>query len=217
MENEKKSCSSCCPFMLACWAGLVATAVMTIAMLLAGNDSSKNLGEMFIGTGQSSLMTYLVGGGIHLLVGVIFAFTYVFLFTKCGMPALLKGIIFAVLITAVAWYGFPILGKVASLIRGDEQVVMNPCSMEKEMNPCNPCMHNPCNPCGMEAGMGLCESSCDSPMKSCCNAAKSSCNSEKACMLSNSTTKMLLTSLGNHLIYAIVLALVCSSCGRRCD
>jgi hypothetical protein len=53
-------------------AGLVATIVMTIAMMVMGMNLPKSLGSMLVGSKANTATQYAVGGAMHLMIGLIY-------------------------------------------------------------------------------------------------------------------------------------------------
>ncbi len=138
-------------------AGLVATVIITISMGLFGMNIMKSLGSMMLGPGSSASTQYVVGGLMHLMVGVGYGLVYAALVAPVRRwPALLKGLVFGLSITAIALAAMPIMGAMMS--KGGASNPCNPCGAQAgapQANPCNPCagkspsaqQSNPCNPC----------------------------------------------------------------------
>lgn len=138
-------------------AGFMATVILTIIMALFGMDSMKSLGHMLMGSSASKMQLYLAGGALHFGIGIFYGFLYALILAPISaFNALVKAIIFSVIITAAAFYGMPKMPDVIAKIKGDESHMMNPCNpchMENSYN-MNPCAMkddlnsmNPCNPC----------------------------------------------------------------------
>jgi hypothetical protein len=138
-------------------AGLVATVIITISMGLFGMNIMKSLGSMMLGPASSVSTQYVVGGLIHLMVGVGYGLLYAALVAPVRRwPAILKGVVFGLAITAIALAAMPVMGAMMS--RGGAANPCNPCGGQAgapQANPCNPCagkspstqQSNPCNPC----------------------------------------------------------------------
>ena len=143
-------------------AGLVATVIITISMALFGMNIMKSLGQMVLGPQSGASTQYLVGGLMHLMVGVGYGLLYSAVVAPVRRwPAVMKGLVFGLSITAIALAAMPIMAAVMS--RGGTSNPCNPCSGvagAQPRNPCNPCAGktgnqagqqskptNPCNPC----------------------------------------------------------------------
>jgi hypothetical protein len=138
-------------------AGLVATVIITISMGLFGMNIMKSLGSMMLGPASSVSTQYVVGGLIHLMVGVGYGLVYAAVLAPVRRwPAILKGVVFGLAITAIALAAMPVMGAMMS--RGGAANPCNPCGGQasaSQANPCNPCaaksasapQTNPCNPC----------------------------------------------------------------------
>ena len=93
---------------------------------------------------------------MHLMVGVGYGLLYSAVVAPVRRwPAVMKGLVFGLSITAIALAAMPIMAAVMS--RGGTSNPCNPCAgkssnqasqKSKPANPCNPCAaKNPCNPC----------------------------------------------------------------------
>ncbi len=128
---------------------------------------------------------YVVGGLVHLFIGLSYAMVYaVFFGSLSGWSIGTKGVVFGLAITALAFAGMPIMG---SMMCGG---AANPCAATATANPCNPC-----NPCAPKETMNPC-----SP-----RALSNPCN---PCNPSGGAASPYggLVSLINHVIYGLVLA-----------
>ncbi len=171
-------------------AGLVATIIMTVVMAFFGMNLMKMLGGMFL-PGSSTGVQYAVGGAMHLMVGLIYAVIFAWLFGRVRVwHPVVKGTIYGLAIGAIALAVMPVAAAVMG--GGAAANPCNPCAAKGAANPCNPCAAkaaNPCNPCAAKAA---------NP----CNPCGGSGQGPWAGMI----------SIFNHLVYGLVLALIY---GRR--
>lgn len=136
-------------------AGLVATVIITISMALFGMNIMKSLGSMILPASGTSTQ-YLLGGLIHLMVGVGYGVLYALLVAPVRRwAAVMKGLVYGLSITAIALAAMPVMASMMS--KGGTS---NPCAMQAGTNnPCNPCsgkaadteQSNPCNPYGAKS------------------------------------------------------------------
>src|SRR5918993_874192 len=141
-------------------AGLVATVIITVSMALFGMNIMKSLGQMVLGPQSGASTQYLVGGLMHLMIGVGYGVLYSAVVAPVRRwPAVMKGLVFGLSITAIALAAMPIMAAVMS--RGGTSNPCNPCSGKvagaQQGNPCNPCagksgnqagpQSKPTNPC----------------------------------------------------------------------
>ncbi len=95
----------------AIWAGIIATAVMTVLMYLGKAmgmpmDMSRMLGLMFVGP-DSSGAVYGLGLVVHFMMGVVFAVVYALLFDAFGIdPNWLWGAVFGAVHGVIAGMAF---------------------------------------------------------------------------------------------------------------
>jgi hypothetical protein len=176
-------------------AGILATVIITISMGLFGMNIMKSLGSMMLGPGSSVSTQYVVGGLIHLMVGVAYGLVYAAVIAPVRRwPAILKGVVFGLAITAIALAAMPVMGAMMS--RGGAANPCNPCGGQasaSQANPCNPCagkspsapQNNPCNPCAAKRA--------------------NPCN---PCGGGGANPYSGLVSLINHVIFGLALALV---------
>lgn len=126
-------------------AGVAATIVVTITMLMSGTDIIKALGGMVLGMDAGVTEKYWVGGVIHFSVGLVYAVFFALFFAPVReWNKITKGIIFGFFVTVMALVFMP-LG--ASMLSSNPSMsVSNPCAADVK-NPCNPCMSRAVNPC----------------------------------------------------------------------
>ncbi|HVR45005.1 MAG TPA: hypothetical protein VMS56_16360 [Thermoanaerobaculia bacterium] len=205
-------------------AGLIATVVMTVVMALFGTNLMKMLGGMML-PGAGAGMQYLAGGIAHLMVGLIYAVVFAWLFGRVREwhPAV-RGIVFGAAITAIALATMPLAG--AMMGGGEAGSPCGPAAAGAAKNPCNPCnpcaarAANPCNPCGDARAQAVDNPCAGNP---CANQAKSAC-SAAAKRAGNPCNPCgggsgqgpwsNMISLINHLVYALALALIYGRAGR---
>ena len=160
-------------------ASVIATAIVTISMLISGTDIVKALGAMILGGGADTNMQYLVGGLFHLSVGISYGFLFTLFFAPVSeWNKFIKGVVFGFVMTATALTLMPVMATMMGDVTKPAanpcaSKAMNPCSI-KSANPCsnpcsinrvNPCNHcaavktakpsipvNPCNPCSPKSG-----------------------------------------------------------------
>ncbi len=183
-------------------AGLVATIVMTVVMVLLRMNMIKMLGGMIAGPKASATTLYAAGGAIHLMIGVVYGLIYAALFGwLVEWNRFLKGAIYGLSIAAIAFAAMPVMSAMMGG-GGASGGAKNPCHVAAK-NPCNPCAggatasaKNPChpqpaaNPCG--------------PKNPCQGSAGNPCN---PCGGAGGSWSGVLSVL-NHLVYALTLAFV---------
>ncbi len=127
---------------------VLATAVVTVTMLISGTDIVKALGVMLVGGDATQNAQYAAGGFMHLFIGVSYGILYALLFAPIReWNKLIKGVVFGVFITALALSFMPIM---ASLLAGNSVSAANPCNAQIH-NVCHMVAQNSCNPCGSNA------------------------------------------------------------------
>lgn len=193
-------------------AGLIATVVITVTMALFGQNIMKMLGGM-IAPNAGAGTQYLLGGAIHLAVGLFYGFLYAWLLGPVRSHGrVVKGALYAAALTGIALAAMPAM---SAMMGGGGAA--NPC------NPCNPCgsaeqtggAMNPCNPCGPggQAAANPCgpKASAENPCNPCNPCAGPAggkpgnpCN---PCGGAGGPWADLI-SLANHLFYGLALALV---------
>lgn len=217
--NETRRASVAIDWGRAITAGLVATIVITITMALFGQNIMM-LGGMLVPQGSTAVQ-YLMGGVMHLAVGLFYGIVYAWLLGPVvARGAAIKGVLYGLALTGIA---LALMPAMTAMMGGGAANPCNPCASSAAANPCNPCgpagqgdhAANPCNPCS-EDGYGA--NPCN-PCNPCaeggqaggpCNpcATGGPCN---PCGGGGSPWSGLI-SLLNHVVYGLALALVY---GRR--
>lgn len=106
--------------MSAVYAGIMATIVMSVVMLIFGINIVKMEGLMLVDEGASNMQIYLAGGIMHFIVGIIFALIYALIFAPiCMLSNLLKALIFSIIITCVALYSMPHMPAMIHKVKTD--------------------------------------------------------------------------------------------------
>lgn len=152
-------------------ASIVATVVVTITFMISGNNIVKALGMMILGNSASTNLQYLVGGAMHLAVGIAYGILFALFFAPVrAWNKFIKGILFGFVITAVALTLMPVM---ATVVSGAHAPANNPCVAQiqnpcnpgawKAANPCAASQNNPCNPCA-----GTSTNPCGVPMQNPC-------------------------------------------------
>ena len=168
-------------------AGLLATVAITVSLAMFGQNIMKMLGSMMLPDASVGTQ-YAVGGAVHLMVGLFYGLVYAGLFGKVReWGPVLKGAVFGLAITAVALAAMPVMAAML----GGGGAAGSPCggAAGQPANPCNPCAGKAANPCGGAKGP--------------CSGAGNACN---PCGGGGPYSGAI--SAFNHLIYALVLALV---------
>lgn len=204
-------------------AGLAATVVVTITMIMSGTNIMQALGGMLLGMDASVTARYLAGGTVHLAVGLTYGVFFALFFAPVSeWNKITKGVIFGFFITVMALVFLPLA---ASMMSGKSvtqapnsraAAATNPCNpgtpkaanpcktgnpcAPKIGNPCNPKMGNPCNPGNPCASKSM--NPCAPEMKNSC-AAGNPCNPRGG---SGGNPYGGLISLINHIILGLVLA-----------
>lgn len=111
-------------FKSAIFAGFIATVVMTVWMFVFKMDLMKTLG---VAAGMKGNMVYIVGGIIHLCVGLFWGIIYAWLFEPWmkGLPGFLSGAFFSLVPFVIALF---FIGSFFNLVRmafGNEQKDMS--------------------------------------------------------------------------------------------
>lgn len=207
-------------------AGLVATVIMTVVMMLTGMNIMKTLGSMVM-PGAGIATQYVVGGAIHLMIGLFYGVAYAWLFGRVAeWNPFVKGAVFGLAIAAIAPAAMPVM---AAMMGGGDPGnpcgAANPCAAAAA-NPCagrnpsagkNPCSaSNPCaakNPCAAEnpcAAKNPCATKQPGPAGNACHmaAASNPCGGAgNPCGGSEGPYSGAISVL-NHLVYALTLAFV---------
>ena len=120
--NEERNVN----WMSAIVAGLLATVVITITLSFSGTNIMKGLGGMILGASAGATAQYIVGGLMHLVIGVSYAVIFAVLFAPVSAwSTVTKGAVFGIAVTALALSMMPVM---AAVMGGDAAA-----------NPCNPC------------------------------------------------------------------------------
>lgn len=155
-------------------AGLIATVVMTVVMMLTGMNIMKMLGEM-IAPGAGTAAQYTIGGAMHLMIGLVYGIIYAWLFGQVReWNPFVKGAVYGLAITGIALAAMPAMsalmpgGGDAGNPCGAAAGAGNPCGDAKASasNPCAPSeAGNPCAPEGGSAAMAQNPCAAENPCK----------------------------------------------------
>lgn len=210
-------------------AGLAATVAITVTMALFGQNIMQMLGSMMLPDAGTATQ-YIVGGGAHLMVGLLYGVVYAALFGPVrALHPILKGAVYGAALTAVALATMPVMASM--MPASSAAAASNPCNPCGGMaattaeNPCNPCGHdkatattsaeNPCNPCA-EKNVAA-ENPCTpggAPQTMAANPCGGAANPCNPCGGGGGAYAGLI-SLANHLVYGLVLALAYGMAGGR--
>ena len=100
-------------------ASLIAIVVFTVTMALFGMNIIKDLGNIIMlgtklmGTDAGQTSQYLVGGVLYVLVGVIYGVIYCGIISPLGANHLLKGVLYGTVLSVIAIFGLPGLTNLA--------------------------------------------------------------------------------------------------------
>ncbi|MDX8431396.1 MAG: hypothetical protein SNF33_06325 [Candidatus Algichlamydia australiensis] len=187
-------------------ASIVASIVMTIFMWIFGMNIMKMLGMI---AGYSGTMMYVIGGAIHLIVGIFWGFVYALFFEPWlkKLPGFLSGAFFSLVPFFAAMF---FMGTFVTTVQGvfnantpgiqqsgvypsfPCQPACAPCNPYYPCQPSKPC--HPCNPYGYSSATQ--QYGCAPEMGTCAPCAP---------MGSKAGLPMWLWSLFNHLVFGIVL------------
>lgn len=214
--NENRTARTTVDWGRAVIAGLIATVAITITMALFGQNILKMLGSMIMPMGSTGAQ-YLVGGVMHLAVGLFYGVLYAWLLGPIiARGAAVKGLVYGIALTGIALAAMPAMS--AMMGGGDAANPCNPCGKAATANPCNPCggdahAANPCNPCDGDAHAANPCNPCN-PCGDGDHAAGGPCNPCSTggpcnpCGGGGGSPWSGLISLLNHVVYGLVLALV---------
>jgi len=165
-------------------AGVAATIVVTITMLMSGTDIIMALGGMLLGMDAGVTERYLAGGVVHLSVGLAYAVFFALFFAPVReWNKITKGVIFGFFITVMALVFMP-LG--ASMLSGKAVTqASNPCAAGITTNPCNPCMSKAVNPCAMG---NPCAAKMANPCNPCTSKSMNPCAAGNPCSTGHAKT-----------------------------
>ncbi len=133
-------------------ASIIAAIVMTVFMWIFGMNIMKMLGMV---AGYTGSMMYVIGGAIHLIVGIFWGFVYALFFEPWlkKLPGFLSGALFSLVpfIAAMLFMG-TFVGTVQRVFNANHPSANGmsyPCMPCAPCMPCRPCQPNgvPCAPC----------------------------------------------------------------------
>ncbi len=185
-------------------AGLVATIVMTIVMMVMGMNLMKSLGSMIVGSAANPTMQYVVGGTMHLMIGLIYGLIFVWLVGRViEWNRFIKGTVYGLAIAAIALAAMPLM----SAMMGSGGGAGNPCGGSRGKTAANPChpqaAMNPCHP--KEGAMNPCHPSSESNP---CHPKSGAGNPCNPCGGGGGSPYSGVMSVINHVIYGLTLAFV---------
>jgi len=206
-------------------AGAVATVVMTLLMAIVfKTDIMKGIGSMIVGS-DGGVMTYIVGGIMHFMVGIVYGIVFAFIAPKVPLPSIATGLVFGLVLTPIAVIGMPIMMNMAGGGDGENPCGgSNPCASTidnwtpisaPQENPCNPCASNPCqasNPCAENPCEGVAQNPCNPCSASNPCEATNPCDASNPCGAGNpcggGEANPWPSSTINHLAFGLVLGLM---------
>lgn len=175
-------------------AGLIATVIMTVVLVLTGMNIMKMLGSM-IAPGAGVAMQYGIGGGMHLMIGLFYGVVYAWLVGRVTeWNRFVRGAVYGLAIAAIAFAVMPVMSAVMGGRGGARNPCggagANPCASAQATNPCSPTATNPCaakNPC---AAQNPCATRTSSASGNPCGAqnpcgAKNPCAAKNPCTVKN--------------------------------
>ncbi|HEV8628806.1 MAG TPA: hypothetical protein VGV61_00715 [Thermoanaerobaculia bacterium] len=192
-------------------AGLVATAVITVTMALLGQNILKMLGGI-AAPGAGAVAQYAIGGAIHLAVGLVYGLLYAWLLGPVQAHGrILKGVLYGAALAGIALAVMPAASAMVGARGNPCSGVTNPCGGAGTANPCRPSVAaaatgNPCNPCskkGVAAGYP-----CNPCHRADATKAANACGGNPCNPCGGGGRFAGLSSLVNHLVYALTLAVV---------
>ncbi|NGX47080.1 MAG: hypothetical protein K1000chlam3_00449 [Chlamydiae bacterium] len=158
-------------FSSAIWASILATIIMTIVMYFLDMNIMVALG---MAAGMEGTTILVVGGLIHLCVGIVYGLIYALIFEPIlkRLPGFLAGAFYSLLAFFIALFFMgPFLQSIGKFFGAEKKIhaMCAPCmpaakpKSTMSPSPCHPCMskatpkplHNPCNPCGGRGGMAI--------------------------------------------------------------
>lgn len=183
-------------------AGLAATIVMTIVMVLMKMPLLKMLGSMIVGSNAGAGVQYAAGGAMHLMIGVAYGVIYAAIVGRVvEWNPFIMGVIYGLAIAAIALATMPVM---AAMMGGGGSGAQNPCG-GGAMNPCHGKQTaGAMNPCHGQSAPG---NPCHPPAKNPCTAGKSGSPGNPGSGGGGSPWAGVL-SVVNHLVYGLTLAFV---------
>ena len=101
-------------------ASLIAIVVFTVTMALFGMNIIKDLGNIILlgttlmGTDAGLTTQYLVGGVLYVLIGIVYGVIYCGIISPLGANHLLKGVLYGTVLSVIAIFGLPGLTNLAA-------------------------------------------------------------------------------------------------------
>jgi|GEM_PF-5053709 hypothetical protein len=101
-------------------ASLIAIVVFTITMGILGVNTIKDLGNIILlgtklmGSDAGLTTQYLVGGVLYVLIGIIYGVIYCGIISPLGANHILKGVLYGTVLSAIAIIGLPGLTNLAT-------------------------------------------------------------------------------------------------------
>jgi hypothetical protein len=101
-------------------ASLIAIVVFTITMGIFGVNTIKDLGNIILlgtklmGSDAGLTTQYLVGGVLYVLIGIIYGVIYCGIISPLGANHILKGVLYGTVLSAIAIIGLPGLTNLAT-------------------------------------------------------------------------------------------------------
>ncbi len=101
-------------------ASLIAIVVFTVTMAIFGVNTIKDLGNIILlgttlmGTDAGLTTQYLVGGVLYVLIGIIYGVIYCGIISPLGANHLLKGVLYGTVLSVIAIFGLPGLTNLAT-------------------------------------------------------------------------------------------------------
>lgn len=193
-------------------AGLIATVLMTVVLVLTGMNIMKMLGSM-IAPGAGIPMQYIIGGAMHLMIGLFYGVAYARLVGRVTeWNRFVKGAVYGLAIAAIAFAVMPVMSAVMGGGEGARNPCggagANPCASARATNPCTPTAANPCaaknpytgkNPCAAKQAGGASNACHMAGGSNPCGGAANPCGGSQGPYSGA-------ISVLNHLVYALTLA-----------
>ncbi len=178
-------------------ASLIAIVVFTITMGIFGMNIIKDLGNIILlgttlmGTDAGLTTQYLVGGVLYVLIGIIYGVIYCGIISPLGANHLLKGVLYGTVLSVIAIFGLPGLTNLATNNNNVPSVEVSTSDIPlSEDTPASPDI---------------------APTESMAEAAsgvETSAIEDSSAEAGDSIVKTSIISWVNHVIYALVVALV---------